>query len=285
MPIQYGMLLEDSFLGTLPQSGLGSNWPISQIPRCTSPASQIAPAPYPTLWQCTICDRMCTFLLRNDALWVVMSTGLRFVIIPVQMLEYNYRSPDCIGNDIPNRFVRRGNFVLAVANNLRARHSIFIVFHQHQNWRAWLNLHISTEQNKQSMSVFFNAVLIFRSYHFCMEETWEHVSVHWQQGNYQLCICRSSNILHIFSTIIGWCWSACKSTRHHWFRLWLGVIKQQAISWTNVYQYRHSAPLEGTNERIARKKSVFVSHLMVYNSYLHFHCHWQKDCLQKKGIC
>ena len=23
-------------------------------------------------------------------------------------------------------------------------------------------------------------------YNFCMEETWEHVSVHWQQGNYQL---------------------------------------------------------------------------------------------------
>ena len=32
---------------------------------------------------------------------------------------------------------------------------------------------------------YLHLALAYR-YYFCMEETWEHVSVHWQQGNYQL---------------------------------------------------------------------------------------------------
>ena len=63
----------------------------------------------------------------------------------------------------------------------------------------------------------------------------------------------------------------------HWFRQWLGAVRQQAITWANVDpELCHEMALLGFNELTSIDISIYMTHTMIWSNVqkyrkVHFH--------------
>ena len=64
----------------------------------------------------------------------------------------------------------------------------------------------------------YMSIYTYMYYYFCMEEVWQHVSLHWQQGKYQLwenCFMRWMRKQHSSSSMLAMHHNLCNSTMNH----------------------------------------------------------------------
>ena len=98
-------------------------------------------------------------------------------------------------------------------------------WHQLSGITHWLEQQVDSGQELFSTGLLTPGICI---YHFCIKETWEHVSVHWQHGKYQL-------------------WANC-------FMRWMPVLNQ---GFQNFRDTPHSFPHTTLWNRILRQ-SFFI---------------------------